>query len=160
MAALCSAIPDADVASRLFGVRYGDLWGHRGITHSILFSVIFGLLAAARLRPEWRKEGWKLALLMIAVTASHGLLDAFTNGGRGIAFFAPFDKTRYFMPWQPIEVSPIGIRFFSARGMDVFLSELRWIWLPSIVFGASIACWRRLCRLKIDRHKPAEELSN
>jgi hypothetical protein len=42
-------------------------------------------------------------------TASHGLLDAMTDGGLGVAFFSPFDKHRYFFPWTPIRVSPIGL---------------------------------------------------
>src|SRR6267378_8050335 len=46
---------------------------------------------------------WRFFFL---ATASHGLLDAMTNGGLGVAFFAPFCDTRYFLPWQPIVVSP------------------------------------------------------
>jgi len=39
-----------------------------------------------------------------------------TKGGLGVAFFSPFDNSRYFLPWRPIRVSPIAIhRFFSAR---------------------------------------------
>jgi membrane-bound metal-dependent hydrolase YbcI (DUF457 family) len=60
------------------------------------------------------------------VTASHGVLDAMTDGGLGIAFFAPFDNTRYFFPFRPVKVSPIGLSFFSARGLDVIWSELLW----------------------------------
>jgi len=62
---------------------------------------------------------------------SHGLLDAFTDGGLGIAFFAPFDPTRYFFSWRPIAVSPIGIsQFFSLWGLSVLLTEAIWIGLP------------------------------
>ena len=142
LAVLCSILPDADVAGRWFGVAYDDLWGHRGITHSLFFAVLAGLLAAARLRPDWKRDGWKLAAILIAATASHGIIDAMTNGGRGIAFFAPFDSTRYFLPWRPIQVSPIGLRFFSARGLRVIGSELIWIWPAAIVAGGAIA-WLR-----------------
>ena len=56
-----------------------------------------------------------------------------TNGGLGVAFFSPFDNDRYFLPWRPIRVSPIGItRFLSIRGIVVLKSEMLWIWLPSI----------------------------
>ena len=65
-------------------------------------------------------------------TASHGLLDAMTDGGLGVTCFAPFDNRRYFLPWTPIRVSPIGIeRFFTARGLAVIQTELLWIWLPA-----------------------------
>ncbi len=64
-------------------------------------------------------------------TLSHGLLDALTDGGLGIAFFAPFNETRYFFPWRPIMVSPIGLsQFFSSWGLGVLLSELIWIGIP------------------------------
>jgi inner membrane protein len=67
----------------------------------------------------------------------HGLLDAMTNGGKGVAFFSPFDMTRCFLPWRPILVSPIGVtRFFSPRGLAVLQGEFFWIWLPAV----SLAC--------------------
>jgi inner membrane protein len=73
-------------------------------------------------------------------TASHGLLDAMTDGGLGVAFFAPIDNRRYFFPWTPIRVSPIGIaRFFTARGLAVIQTELIWIWLPTGLLA--VAAW-------------------
>jgi inner membrane protein len=49
-----------------------------------------------------------------------------------VAFFSPFSMTRYFLPWTPVRVAPIGLfRFFSIRGLTVFLSELVWIWIPA-----------------------------
>lgn len=68
-----------------------------------------------------------------------GLLDAMTNGGRGIALLSPVSNQRYFLPWTPIEVSPIGVRaFISQRGLAVMKSEILWIWLPVVsmaIFG-------------------------
>jgi len=58
-----------------------------------------------------------MCMYFFLATASHGLLDAMTDGGLGVAFFVPFDKHRYFLPWTPIRVSPIGVgRFFTDRG--------------------------------------------
>ena len=143
MTALVTCLPDADVAGFRFGIQYGDLWGHRGMTHSVLFAAGLGVLTAARFRPDWKKDGWTLAALFAAIISSHGFLDAFTNGGLGVAFFSPFDRTRYFFPWTPIEVSPIGAsRFFSQRGLVVIFSELRWVWLPSLALGAVIRLGR------------------
>jgi inner membrane protein len=63
-------------------------------------------------------------------------LDASTNGGLGIALLSPFDNTRLFFPWTPIEVSPIGVKaFFSTWGLVVIKSELQWIWLPSFMLA-------------------------
>ena len=54
-----------------------------------------------------------------------------TNGGLGVAFFSPFDRTRYFFSWRPLEVSPISLtRFFSEWGGAVLRSEWRYVWLP------------------------------
>ena len=60
-----------------------------------------------------------------------------TDGGIGIAFFAPFDAARYYLPWRPIAVSPLGLqRFLTARGVAVLASEARWVWVPSALVAA------------------------
>ena len=58
------------------------------------------------------------------VVASHGILDTMTDGGLGCALLWPFDATRYFAPWNPIPVSPIGAGYLSAYGLRVALTEL------------------------------------
>jgi inner membrane protein len=79
-----------------------------------------------------------LWLYLFLATASHGLLDAMTDGGLGIALFSPLDNRRYFFPWTPIRVSPLGVgRFFSARGLAVLQSEFQWIWVPAILLAVS-----------------------
>ena len=81
------------------------------------------------------KKGILLILFFTICTASHAVLDALTTGGLGVAFFSPFDSTRYFFPWRPIQVSPIGVeRFFSEKGIKVLLSEFVWIVIPSTVY--------------------------
>jgi inner membrane protein len=140
--ALCSILPDLDVIGLHFGVRYGDFWGHRGFTHSLVFAA---LLASAAVLLAFRRSctgiSWPaLWVYFFLATASHGLLDAMTDGGLGVALFSPFDNRRYFLPWTPIRVSPIGIaRFFSARGRAVLQTELLWIWLPAVFFA--ICAW-------------------
>ena len=143
---MCSVIPDLDVIGFDFGIRYGDFWGHRGFTHSIVFAA---LLAAAAVGIAFRSAlpsigRFSLWLYFFLATASHGLLDAMTDGGLGVAFFAPFDNRRYFLPWTPIRVSPIGIgRFFTARGLAVIQTELLWIWIPVALLAASAWIIRR-----------------
>jgi inner membrane protein len=141
---ICAMLPDADVITFSFGIRYEDMFGHRGITHSIAFAVVLGLVAAKANSLEGGR--WRLGVLWVwfaAVTMSHGLLDALTNGGRGIAFFAPFSPDRYFFPWRPIQVSPIGAGFFSPRGLRVLASESVWIWLPSAIIAVFARVFRR-----------------
>ena len=143
---VCSMLPDIDLIGFRFGIHYGDFWGHRGFTHSLVFAA---LLAAILTVVMWqmRAQISRLALFsyLFLATASHGLLDAMTNGGMGIAFFSPFDNHRYFFPWRPIRVSPIGVtRFFSYRGVAVLRAELLWVWLPSVLVIASVMIAARL----------------
>lgn len=37
-------LPDADVLSFKLGVSYGNVFGHRGFTHSLLFALVVPLL--------------------------------------------------------------------------------------------------------------------
>lgn len=135
---LCAILPDIDVIGFSFGVRYGDLWGHRGMTHSLLFAALIAVCVAVPLQKGIHEQG-KLALLLFLVTASHGALDALTNGGLGVAFFSPFDPQRYFFPWRPILVSPIGMGgLFSDRAVRVLWSEIPWVWLPALVVNAAL----------------------
>jgi inner membrane protein len=138
--AICAVLPDVDVIGFPLGIRYDDMLGHRGLTHSIPFAVVVGFVAARSCAKSdaLGVGSWRLEVLwafFAVITASHGLLDALTNGGRGIAFFAPFSNHRFFFPWRPIQVSPIGVGFFSARGLAVLQSELRWILLPSVIIA-------------------------
>jgi len=139
LTAFCAMAPDLDVISFAFGIRYDDLLGHRGITHSLSFAIVAGFVAArVYLSRSLGVRRWELGvawLFFSLVTASHGLLDAMTDGGRGIALLAPFDNDRFFFPWRPIRVSPIGVGFFSARGLTVLANELRWILVPSAIIA-------------------------
>ena len=87
---------------------------------------------------------WLASWYLFLATASHGILDATTDGGLGIAFFSPFSNARYFLPWRPIAVSPIGVAaFFSERGLNVLRSEFKCIWLPSGLFAFLALAVRR-----------------
>ena len=130
-----SLLPDADVLGFSFGVRYAAPWGHRGASHSLLFSLALGafvfalvdLWARSRSEPPpWRGRSLPVVLVFAAIALSHGLLDCLTDGGHGIALLWPFSNERFFAPWQPIPVAPIGRRFLSARGLECFLTELAW----------------------------------
>ena len=146
LGAMASMAPDLDVFGFCCGIQYGDLLGHRGLSHSLLFAAVLASLACLAARvSQLRSVRWHWAwLYLFLAAASHGLLDALTDGGLGIAFFSPFDATRYFFPWSPIAVSPIGTAFFSADGLSALLSEVRWVWLPSIVFAGIAYSIRRL----------------
>jgi inner membrane protein len=147
--ALCAVLPDADVIAFQIGIRYEHWLGHRGFSHSLVFATCLAALLTALLVRDHRGghaargdvvPAWRVALLLLLATASHGVLDAMTNGGLGVAFFSPFDETRYFFPWRPIAVSPISVRrFFTARGLHVLQTEFLVVWIPALV--VAILAW-------------------
>ena len=147
LASVCAVLPDLDVLGYYYGIRYADLFGHRGFTHSLFFAMLLGLVvvvAAFRTVPALSKQWWGLVGFFFAVTASHGVLDAMTDKGYGIAFFLPFDSTRYFLPWRPIYASPMRIsRFFSRTGCEIVAGEILWIWGPLTLVAASAWWYRR-----------------
>lgn len=132
---LLSMLPDADVLGYRLGVPYAHVFGHRGLSHSLLFAFCCAALLAAL--PWASTMRWRIMLFLFLATISHGVLDAMTRGGLGVGFFIPIVNDRYFFAFRPIEVSPLSIRgFISERGWFVFKSELKSLWLP--VLGASL----------------------
>ncbi|HEY7163534.1 MAG TPA: metal-dependent hydrolase [Candidatus Binatia bacterium] len=142
--AICSVVPDLDVIGFSFGVRYNAVLGHRGLTHSIFFAAVVAVVVTFTAFNTNSENRLLVLLFLFLSTLSHPILDALTNGGSGVGFFAPFSNKRYFFPYHPIEVSPIGIAFFSRRGLDVLLSELRWVWLPSSIFFVVVQFLKRM----------------
>lgn len=141
--AILGALPDLDVVIYPLGLNAPHILGHRGITHSLAFAAVF---AALIVRLMFRDQKWRAAWLRLWIVfffalASHAVLDALTDGGQGIAFFAPFSDARFHFPWRPIRVSPIGLTaFFSIDGLRVLQNELVWVWLPSALLSA--LAWR------------------
>src|SRR5688572_28506208 len=88
LAPMASALPDLDVGLHSYGVDYEDLWGHRGMAHSLLFAMFLALVIVTWLfRADCRflsRPWWGLTLFFFLVVASHGFIDAFTDGGLGI----------------------------------------------------------------------------
>lgn len=130
---LLTVLPDLDVLGFRYGIPYADTFGHRGISHSIPFAVVISMLCAVVASRYYSCAVFRLWLYFFLCMVSHGLLDAMTSGGLGIAFFSPFDETRYFFSFRPIRVSTLSLsRFFNGQGIPVIISELKWIWLPAI----------------------------
>lgn len=146
LGALCSVVPDLDVIGFYLGIEYGAMWGHRGLTHSLVFAAMLaGSLVAVWYRSKPAAVMTRLFLYFFLCTASHGVLDAITNGGLGVAFFSPFDTTRYFFSARPVLVSPVEMsKFFSVRGAKVLVSEAAWIWLPTCAAFVAIRAVQRV----------------
>jgi inner membrane protein len=142
---LLAAAPDLDVVTLSLGIPYDHALGHRGLSHSVAFAAVAAaaVVLIAFPRPPASFSRARIWLYLFLAIASHGLLDTCTNGGRGVALLAPFDQTRYFSPFRPIEVSPLSIGpFFSARGAAIVRSELVWVWIPATALGAALLLWR------------------
>jgi inner membrane protein len=116
-----SLLPDADVIAFQFGIPYSAPFGHRGASHSFVAAAAVGLLVGLA---EKRSKRVRTGLLAFATVSSHGLLDALTDGGLGIALLWPLSNARYFAPVRPIPVAPIGLGVLSQRGFYVMAVEL------------------------------------
>ncbi|MCP4625315.1 MAG: metal-dependent hydrolase [bacterium] len=135
----CSVLPDADVIGyRWLYVPTYEFFGHRGFFHSPFFAALVSIFIVCvfyRKEVGFSKKWWKYFFYFFILAASHGILDALTNGGNGIALLSPLTNERYFFPWTPIEVSPLSVSaFLSRRGLTVLASELVWIWLPAFFY--------------------------
>jgi inner membrane protein len=130
-------LPDLDVIAFSVGIPYGDPWGHRGLTHSLVAGFALGLgawllmrllaqrtAADAELSPSYRAPGALDLFVLCLAACSHGILDMLTDGGLGVALLAPFDHQRLFWPLHPVPVSPIGLVGFFANGLPVLAWEV------------------------------------
>lgn len=147
LSAVCSVLPDIDIIGYYLGIRYGSMFGHRGLFHSLTFALLISVLAVMLAFPtiqRFSKMWWSMLTFFFVVTASHGFLDAMTDKGMGVGFFIPFNNTRYFMPWRPVYASPMNIsKFFSHAGLEVLMREIVWIWLPLLMLYAGAAVYRK-----------------
>jgi inner membrane protein len=142
-----AVLPDADLIGDLFGIPYAHPLGHRGFTHSLLFAAVAGAAAAWLFRRELggSSRAWSaLFAAFFLATISHGLLDALTDGGRGVGFFVPLSDARFFFPWRPLAVTPAEIDTLLAADIPAILSsELLWVWLPATAVAVLVYRVRR-----------------
>lgn len=131
---ILTILPDIDIVGLRLGIPYSHLFGHRGFSHSLFFAINISLFVSLIFYKYYGEKIVSVWLFLFLCTLSHGLLDALTNGGLGIAFFSPFTNERYFFPFQPIEVSTLNIKsFFAGQGLEVLKSEIIWIWIPALL---------------------------
>jgi inner membrane protein len=150
LAALLPAIPDLDVFSPY---RYGTILGHRGFTHSLSFALATALVATVLTFSWFRINFWALLAIFFVIAASHGFLDACTNGGEKIPFFWPFSQER-FGRWGPIQVCGIGFEFPDPSVSLSVRTELFWVWLMLIVVGIVTLVRRRVLKARYWRQTP------
>lgn len=137
VAMLMAMVPDLDVLGFYAHIPYGNFLGHRGFSHSLLCAFILGFLAVLVVFKEYHplsRNGFLLWIFFALCAVSHGVLDALTDGGLGVAFFSPFNEQRYFFPWRPIPVAPLRLHpIFSLHLWRILKYEIIYIWLPLIL---------------------------
>ena len=109
-------LPDADVLLVMLGTDDRGAVGHRGASHSLFFAAVVGALIGLVAR-RFGARGLRTALLAAIAVASHGLLDAIGEGGRGIPLLWPFSDERFFSPWRVLPDAPRGLKFLSWNGV-------------------------------------------
>ena len=150
-----SMLPDLDGVTFRLGIPYGSPFGHRGFSHSIAVALFLAVLASPMSRVLKAAPLTVFSFLTLSM-ASHGVLDALTNAGKGVAFLWPFSVERVFFEFRPIEASPVSLgRFMSGRGLQVLESELIWVWMPALALALAGYCLRRVLRDN-ERLKPSK----
>ena len=109
---------------------YENFIGHRRLTNSICFAAILAIFFTWAILFHHENKPI-IAFYLFLATASHGILDAMTNGGLGLAFFSPFDNLRYFLPFRPLQASEIGLDVYQASAAKVYLSSVK---IKSVIF--------------------------
>jgi inner membrane protein len=142
VATACAVAPDADWFVSLLPLARGHALNHRGAAHSLFAALVLATLAlVVAYRPLQRR--FRLWLCLAAAAVSHGLLDACTCGGVGVALFMPFSDTRWACVFQPVHVSPLPL---NPSAVELFVAQLWteavWIGLPALL----IVGWTRLVR--------------
>jgi inner membrane protein len=114
--AVLAELPDMDVFAVACGIQDAGQFGHRGASHSFIMAVALGLLSGLIAR----RLGWPAVRTAVAATlavASHGILDACGEGGRGLPLLWPLSDTRFMSPWRLLPDAPRGWQMLSRHGL-------------------------------------------
>lgn len=130
---LAQSIPDIDFVAAFWSDTIGNLYAHRGFTHSILFAVIITPIIAG-LANHWHRPhniSFRRWFFFIgSVILMHIFLDAFNN--YGVGWFEPFSSVR--ISFNTIYVADL---FFSIAPITALVllivlnrknPKRRWIW--------------------------------
>jgi len=144
LATLLPVVPDFDVLS---DAPSNSSFGHRGITHSLLFALWLAFFAATLTFRPCLAKLWVLTGMFFVAIASHGLLDAMNKGDMPIPLFWPAIEER-FGSWGLIPVADLGFEWPDPRRSRTLRFEMLWIWLPvgvliALTTAVRIVRWRR-----------------
>jgi inner membrane protein len=155
VAAVASVVPDLDVVGLRLGIPYASQLGHRGLSHSLAFAAAAALVSAWYHRELCSPAATAFSFVFVA-TASHGILDAFTNGGLGVALLWPCSAERFFAPARVVQVAPLGLSALSSRGAALLASELLWVWGPCVMLAVVLRFARVIGFAALPRRRAAQ----
>jgi inner membrane protein len=133
--ALLGLLPDIDLIVVALGAPDSAAGGHRGGSHSLLTAIALGIGAGV----VAKRIGWGAVRTALAVTlavGSHGILDAFGQGGRGIPLFWPVSEHRFMAPasWRLLPDAPRGMKFLTRSGLMEVATEFVYF-LPFTIYA-------------------------
>jgi len=126
-------LQDCDMCSFLLGpLKEHELFGHRGITHSLAWNIAGCALGAVLLGPSWLGADAttlsQLALFgfFLLLALLHLLPDAMISEKYGVSFFAPFSAKQYRLTYNPLECSPICLKAGLTTAWQLWPREMLW----------------------------------
>jgi inner membrane protein len=131
--ALLALAPDLDLASLLFGVAPNTPLYHRGLTHSVTFAVLAGILAGGAMRGAPPRR-YLTGFFVFAAIASHGILDTMSGLGGGPMLLWPFTQALYEFPWRPIPGVLVAREYLTLRAIPTLVTETL-LFLPFIIYA-------------------------
>jgi inner membrane protein len=134
--AALAVLPDVDILGVACGLPDVGPLGHRGLSHSLVTALVLGVLCGTLAR----RFGWPAVRTAVAATlavASHGILDACCEGGRGIPLLWPLSDARFLSPWRVLPDAPRGLKMLSRPGLLDLAVEFT-VFFPLTAF----ALWR------------------
>ena len=146
---VCSILPDIDSIGFLMGVPYGNLWGHRGMTHSLVFSRSPCALPLGMLQQSVSPASGSSRVLLFrgdGFARRSGCHDQRRIGCRLLLSLQ--SATLLLFVAADSCLSHRLTRFFTNRGLRIYASEILWVWCRPQHLGLVVAIktgqlWRR-----------------
>jgi inner membrane protein len=121
--AAVSLVADADFVLVALGAPKDSIWGHRGVSHSLLLAVVAGVVCAWVAR-RWGQKVLQWGVMGFAVYTSHLVFDCLNVGSLGVPWFWPLSWTNFTIPWSPIPSVRTASEFLTPLGLPVLAAEV------------------------------------
>lgn len=119
-AIITAVLPDFDVLVYL-ALKPMDMVAHRGLSHTILFSLISSSIMTILMSRAIRMRIGRLWFVLFLAAISHLLLDYLMGAGHPIEFLAPFYNHGYLLPFRLLPVAYYG------KTLDAYFTASFWI---------------------------------